>query len=328
MNQTIYICFPFFNRFGYCKRLFYFVFGAILNLGPLFGQVNSELNSNKIVKHQISLRHDNDFLVFTDRYYSSGIFLSYGKRLEEGIFNSGHEQLIFLLNQEIYTPSNASTTNIVEMDRPYAGFLGFTVGWSFAKNSNDLEVNFMSGIAGKNSGAGSFHRWYHNALEIPKPPSWAYEIDNSFHFNLYCRFSHEWRLAPGDFGVFLAIQPQFAVGTKDIYAQPELITYFGKRNTMDKSSAYHKIGSKDRELFFALRTGYRFVGHNAMLEGNLFGDNSSFVVNPKTVMFSAGFDFQYSNGHDDYWLGYRFNSEETKETNSHKYIILSYARSF
>jgi hypothetical protein len=103
------------------------------------------------------------------------LFLSYGKRLEPGIFNSGHEQLIFSLTQEIYTPSNTKTKNIVEMDRPYAGFLGLNVGWSHSKSNNNWEANLLVGIAGKASVARDFHRWYHNALEVPSPLTWLYE---------------------------------------------------------------------------------------------------------------------------------------------------------
>ena len=307
---------------------FFLKIGIILNSSLLFGQVTSELNTNKSVKHQISFRHDNDFLTFTDRYYSSGLFLEFGKRLDHGFFKSGQEQLVFSLSQEIYTPSNTKTRNIVEMDRPYAGFFGLTFGWSFAKHNTGWDANVLVGIAGKSSGAGDFHRWYHKALEVPNPPTWAYEIANSFHLNIYAKFIHEWQLVNGDFGVHLGLQSKFAFGTKDIYAQPELITYFGKRNTMSYSSAYKKIGSIDRELFFVLRAGYRFVVYNAMLEGNIFGDNSTFVVNPKNTVFCAGFDLQHHNYHNDYWLGYRFNSKETAKTKMHKYIILSYARSF
>lgn len=305
-----------------------FYFGFFLNTVFLFGQGSFENDSNKTLKHQISFRHDNDFLTFTDRYYSSGMFLSYVKRLEQGVFNSGLEQIVFSISQEIYTPSNTKTRNIVEMDRPYAGFIGLTVGWSYTKNNNNLENNILLGIAGKASGAGDFHRWYHNALEVPQPPAWAYEIDNSLHFNLYSSYIHEWQLAYGNFGVFLAVHPKFAIGTKDIYAQPELITFFGKRNFMGTSSAYNKIGSKDRELFFDLRIGYRLVAHNAMLEGNLLGDHSPFLVSPKTGLFYVGFDLQHRKGQNEYWFGYRFNSSETSTTKSHKYIILSYARSF
>lgn len=300
----------------------------LFNTTCFFGQGKNEENSNKIIKHQIAFRHDNDFLTFTDRYYSSGLFFSYTKWLEHGVFSSGHEQLSFLVQQEIYTPANTKTTNIVELDRPYVGFLGINIGWSYAKIKNGLETNFLIGIAGKASGAGDFHRWYHNALEVPSPLTWAYEIDNSFHFNLYGHYTHEWQLANGNFGVYMAVQPMLAVGTKDIYAQPELIGSFGKRNAISSSSAYNKIGDKNRELFFMLRTGYRFIAHNAMLEGNLLGDHSIFLVDPSNTIFYFGFDLKHRDGQNVYWFGYRFNSAESAETKSHKYIILSYARNF
>lgn len=316
--------------FHFKPRKYLFTIGFILILysHSLNGQESAGSNPDSSIKHQISFRHDNDFLVFTDRYYSSGLIISYGKTLDQGIFRSGHEQIMFKINQEIFTPSNTKTTNIVEMDRPYAGFLGFTVGWSYTKNNHDIETNVMIGLAGKSSGAGNFHRWYHKALEVPQPPTWVYEIANSFHLNIYNRYAHEWQLVNSDFAVFLAVQPEFALGTKDIYAQPELITYFGKRNSMRYSSAYNKIGAKDRELFFALRTSYRWVAHNAMLEGNLFGDNSPFLIDPNAGFFNFGFDLQHRKGQNEYWFGYRLNSAETSKSNSHKYIILSCSRNF
>ncbi|MGM5468899.1 lipid A deacylase LpxR family protein [Flavobacteriaceae bacterium LMO-SS05] len=301
------------------------IFGSIY--GQALGQ-ESKSEPEHEIRHQISFRHDNDFLTFTDRYYSSGLFLKYSRLLKRGLFSSGQEQVSLELAQEIYTPSRTNTSNMAEMDRPYAGFLGLTAGWTYTKNDTGLETNLLIGITGKTSGSGGFQRWYHQVINIPKSPTWAYEIDSSFHFNLYGQYSHEWQLATGDFSVYFAVQPKFALGTKDIYAYPELISYFGKRNTMSSSSAYNNLGSKDRELFFALRAGYRFIAHNAMLEGNLFGDHSPFLVKSKAKVFYAGFDLQHRNGQNEYWFGYRFNSAETATTQSHKYIILSYARNF
>ncbi len=328
VNTFFHICFNVFTRYKHSKYILHLGLGFFLISSFLYAQITSPQNSNKTIEHQISIRHDNDFLTFTDRYYSSGLFLKYSRLLKQGLFSSGQEQMSLALAQEIYTPSRTNTTNIVEMDRPYAGFLGLSVGWSYTKNVIGLETNLLVGIAGKASGSGDFHRWYHNALDVPSPPTWVYEIDNSFHVNLYGHYSHEWQLATGDFSVYFAVQPKFAVGTKDIYAYPELITYFGKRNTMSSSSAYNNFSSTDSELFFALRAGYKFIVHNAMLEGHLFGDHSPFLVKAKSNVFYAGFDLQHRDGQNEYWFGYQFNSAETNETQTHNYISLSYARNF
>lgn len=302
----------------------YHIIFALLNLFFLVPTLAQE----KEVKHSIGLKHDNDFLTFTDKYYSSGLFLSYRRVLDQGIFNSGKEQFSLNLAQQIYTPSKPSTTNSAELDRPFAGYIAINASWSYVNTRNYLETNFNLGLVGKASGAGSFHKWYHNAIGIPQPPSWVYELTNKIHANIYGSYIHEWQLSSKDFSVYLAVHPKFAAGTKDIYAQPEVIAHFGRRQAMTTSMAYNRIGSTEKEVFFSIRAGYRFVAHNALLEGHLLGDNSFYLVQPEKRFFYGGVDMKHRLGKNDYWIGYRFNTAETKETKAHKYVLLSYARSF
>ncbi|RIA10867.1 uncharacterized protein DUF2219 [Flavobacteriaceae bacterium MAR_2010_72] len=308
---------------------FWFWFLTFCIIYPLNAQDHNLFSTNKDeIRHQISFRHDNDFLTFTDYYYSSGLFLSYDKVLSNGLFNSGHEQLGFALTQEIYTPSRLTTTNLVEMDRPYAGFMALSLGWSLATNTHFFEAQLSLGLAGKASGAGAFHRWYHNALDVPGLPTWAHELENKVHSNLYFKYAYELQLAPNNFSVHLALNPEVAVGTKSIYAQPELLMHFGKRNAMNYSMAYNRIKSIEDELFFTLRAGYRFVNHNAMLEGHLLGDSSVFLVEPDNGYLFGGFDLKHRSRQNAYWFGLYFNQAETKDTKGHSYIMLSYARRF
>lgn len=295
---------------------------------PIYAQDQRDNAIKEEVKHQIGLRHDNDFLAFSDIYYTSGLFLSYNRSLISGVFKSGKEQISIALVQQIYTPSKLNTSNLAEMDRPYAGYIELNLGWSYVKENYSLATDFTLGLTGKASGAGAFHRWYHNALSVPKPPTWAYELNNKMHANLYTSYTREWQLSPNNFSVYLAVKSELAIGTKDIYAQPELIAHFGRRQAMTSSMAYNKIGSTEKEVFFSIRAGYRFLSHNALLEGHLFGDNSIFLVNPNNKYFYGGFDIKHRDRKNDFWFGYRFNSAETKQTKWHKYIILSYARSF
>ncbi len=294
----------------------------------MFGQGNLNKTIDASNQHQISFRHDNDFLVFSDRYYSSGLFLSYSMLLKNGLFKSGKEQVTFTLLQQIYTPSKLNTSNRVEMDRPYAGYLAINTEWSYVKDNYAFESILTFGLVGEGSGAGSFHRWYHNALEVPSPPTWAYELANKLHANFYTSYIYEWQLAPNNFSVYLAVKPTLALGTKDLYAQPEVMAHFGRRQPMNSSMAYNRIGSLEKEVFFTMRAGYRIIAHNALLEGHLFGDNSVFLATPKKGFFYGGFDIKHRFKNNDYWLGYRFNSAETEQTKAHKYVILSYARNF
>ncbi|MGY8914753.1 MAG: lipid A-modifier LpxR family protein, partial [Flavobacteriales bacterium] len=185
--------------------------------------------TGKEIKHQFELRHDNDFLTFTDRYYSSGLFLTYRMLLQKGIISYGKEQLKFSLRQEIFTPSNIKSRNFEDLDRPYAGFLGVESGWSHSRNSSLLEANLLFGVAGPASGTSGFQKWYHHTFVVSDPPVWGNQMENSVHVNIYGSYLKEWRFAPNPFSVHMAVKPQIAFGTRDIYAHPEFIASFGRR---------------------------------------------------------------------------------------------------
>ena len=280
------------------------------------------------VKHQLGIRHDNDFFVLTDRYYTFGLFLTYKNRLKKGVFGGEYEQLSFRFGLEAFTPDNTSTELIEEMDRPYAGYLGLNSGWSLTNPDNFFNLQLELGIAGESSGAGAFQRWYHDAVVISDPQSWENELSDSFHVNLYAGYAREWQLAPNPFGVRFAVQPEVAFGSRDQYIQPEVVAYFGRRSDMNSSIAYDQIGSTEREIFFAFRFAYRWVGYNGLLEGNAFGDDSIYLVEPFDSFYRVGFDFKHRFKQNDYIVCYRFHSDETSMTQTHHYLILSYARSF
>lgn len=282
---------------------------------------------DRSIKQQLEVLHDNDFLLLTDRYYSSGIHISYRRILSKPIFKGGDEQLDFTLSQEAHTPAATTSENIADFDRPYAGFSGLKSGWSTSTDQSILKVNVVLGMAGPASGAGNFQRWYHNAVVISDAPIWVSEIENNFHSNLDLYYSREWQLSPNPFSVRLALQPSAAVGTKDIYVEPKLAIYFGRRNSVNNSIAYSRIGSV-REIYFAIHTAYRYVGHNGLLEGHLFGDDSVLLVPSKSSVYRFGFDFYHRSGQNDYKVGYQYISPETTRAGKHQYLSLSYARSF
>lgn len=308
---------------GHFFLLLYFV--GVSNI--LVGQ-STNRKQDTLIKHQLRLHHDNDFFTLTDRYYSSGLFLSYTHLLKNGLLDGDNEQLTFSIGQEVYTPSDIETTEISEQDRPYVGFLALQGSWSYVKKKHGIDASLLLGVAGNASGAGGFQRWYHQVFVISDPPVWVGEMENSLHANVYTSYRHEWQLTPNPFSITLVAQPSLAFGTRDIYAHTDLIAYFGRKNPLHSSMAYNRIGSAQREIFFSLRAGYRYVGLNALLEGNILGDTSVLLVPANKEILYAGFDVQHRFGKNEYWFGYRIQSAEASTTESHKYVILSYARNF
>lgn len=290
--------------------------------------ISQGLADNSGPSHQIEFRHDNDFLFLTDRYYSSGLFITYRTLLNKGFLKKGEEQLSFSLSQQVYTPSQTQATNPEVFDIPYAGFSGLTASWSVAKENELISASVLLGVAGPNSGAGGFQRWFHNALSISGSPLWVEEIANSFHINLYFNYVKEWQITPAPFGVRFALKPNIALGSRDIYAEPEAIFYLGRRSKVQNTIAYDRLGSLEREIYFALRFSYRQVFHNGLIEGNLFGNNSIRTKDPENSIYKLGLDFYHRSKKNDYKLGLRYNSRQTAPARSHRYLMLAYGLQF
>lgn len=316
---------------GSILSLFFYALIGFLLLGYPTKGISQDSTKETLegpLEHQISFRHDNDLLMGTDRYYTAGLFITYKKRLHEGFFKSGSEQLSFALGQEMITPFEIETNDFEEMDRPYAGFLGINTGWSHAEKANWVKVSALFGVTGKISGAGSLQKWYHRTIISSDEPTWTGQIANSFHANLYFEYTYEWQVAPNPFSVYFGVHPQLAFGTRDVFVHPELVVHFGKRNPIGTSMAYKRIGGNGGELFFTIKAGYRFVGYNALLEGNALGDGSVFLVEPRNNIFHGGFDVQFRKGRNEYFAGYRIIAAETDKTRRHQYMVFSYARNF
>ena len=280
----------------------------------------------RIVKNQIELRHDNDFLQFTDRYYTAGNFIAYRRLLK----NKKHKrQNSFFLGQEIYTPSDLEETDISKFDRPYASYLGFNFQHTVTGDDWIFDFLYSFGITGEISGGELIQNSFHStAATDSRTASWTGQINNNFTNNCYFNYIKEWKLIPNPFSVYFAISPSAAIGTKDVYLQNDFVFYFGKRNSITQTVAYNQLGVLNNELFFGIRAGYRYVAHDTMLQGNLIGDSSDFLVEPNNHLLLINTELYFRRGRTDIKIFYNIKSSETKNTDYHLTMTLSIARNF
>jgi hypothetical protein len=280
-------------------------------------------------QNQIELRHDNDFFNSTDRYYSSGIFITYrtvANVENDTVFN---RQNTFYIGQEIYTPTDIDETDYTKFDRPYAGFLGLYAQHTIATYNWLFDFNFSVGVTGDISGAQRLQNSFHKHATVgSRIPTWNAQIKNGLTVNFYFNYIREWELSSNPFKVYLALSPTTAFGTKDIYLQNDLVFYFGRRNPLHRSIAYSQIGKLKNEFFAAFRTGYRYVFHDALLEGNLIKDSSLLLMEPYHNLFIYSVEIYFRRGRNDFKLFYNVTSAETKTTEFHTFATLSVARNF
>ena len=240
-----------------------------------------------------------------------------------------NRQNAFYIAQEIYTPIDLEETNYKYFDRPYAGFLGLYYQHTVASKNWLFDFKSSIGVTGPWSGAEGLQNLFHETATVDsRIATWQEQIKNGITLNFYFNYVKEWELLPNPFSVYLALSPEVAFGSKDIYLQQDVVFYFGKRNPMHRSTAYNQIGKLKNEFFFATRFGYRHVIHDTMLEGNLINDSSVYTVEPLPNVFFYKVEFHYRVKRNDFKLYYNYESNRTKITQSHYYVTLSLARNF
>lgn len=301
---------------------------ALCVYSSIQGQEKELPTSQKKFNHQILLRHDNDFLFGEDRYYTTGNFITFTTLAGKSQDSTAKKQHIFSLFQEIYTPSDLLETNYLRYDRPYASILGLQYQHSVAFKSVYYQVGFSAGITGENSGGNWLQNAFHSGISGSRASQWIAQITDGLTLNTYGVFTKEWLMSESPLGIYLALSPQVAFGTKDLFVQNDFVLYFGKKQPAFNSIAYNQIGSLKKEFFVAVRVGYRHVFHDTMLQGNLLGDSSVFTVNPTPNIFIYNIENYFRYKRYDIKLFLNFISKRTKKAQEHLYFIFSLAKQF
>jgi len=300
----------------------------LMSISPLlFGQDLDKEDDIPFYRHQVELHHDNDFLLFTDWYYTTGSFITYKTRLDDASKPENFRQWEIGLTQYYFTPSAIKETLIALFDRPYAGYLGIYNKLGFWNNQRLLNFTLDIGVSGPISGAEGFQRWFHSSGESANP-KWVGQIDNGVHANLYFAYTREWKWLPNPFSVYAAWKPAVAVGTKDMYLEQGAMFTFGKRAGIAKSMAHGRIGQVVPEFFFSVFFTYRYVLYDALLEGHILGDNSIYTVDPVDHLFFYGLEGNYRKKRMEYRIGYSFGSPRAPQTTLHTWVKLSISRNF
>lgn len=297
---------------------------GLFQTAKVFAQSNKPANSHL---QQVMIRHDNDFLLGTDRYYSAGLFFTYHKQLKKGIFFEDHEQFFVEVAQQAFTPTDIESIIVEDLDRAYASFLSVRGGWSLVNRKTVYATNLEVGFTGPLSGAGQLQRWFHRTLVNYTIPNWFSEIGTKVHANLEASVVQEVVVSKQNFGIVLAVQPIIVLGTKDRFLQQNFIAYFGKRGATNETSAHNQLSLKN-ELYFTLNVGFRYVAHNDLLTGVLTENSPALERTIENWVAHFNFALNYRSNKNLFLIGYKSNTPENLRSSSHRYLTVSYGRSF
>lgn len=316
---------------------------AVIALLSLFPRTPSWGAGKDTSGGTLGIYFENDLFVGTDRYYTSGVKLSwsspdlqkfsdspYGNPLVP-VFNlipwindaDFQRNIVFSLGQNIYTPDNTEAFELVENDRPYAGWLyvGIGVVWKNAEVRNSLVLDI--GVVGSWSYAQETQRLIHDLRGFDYPKGWDNQLHNELGFTLAYERMWRWPKHERRSGLDWEILPHLgaAVGNVRTFANAGAEVRLGLNLPDDFGTA--PIGPTattstpvdgwqgaersrfDLGLYVFARVDGSIVARNIFLDGNTFGDSPSIGHNIFVADLSVGVAMNIKNTKIAYALVYR-----------------------
>lgn len=198
----------------------------------------------------VSFYLENDVFASQDRHYTSGLRLTWISRdlrdyqdnypigkwsypliKKLPIINEpGFQRAIYVsLGQNIYTPDDIYEEDLIEDDRPFAGYTYLAIGFQSKDSRRMNTLEFDLGIVGPLSRAEEGQKLSHQWLGADEPQGWENQIDNELAFNLiYLRKTKLWQSKLDRFIGFDVIPHMgFALGNVDIYGTAGAQVRFG-----------------------------------------------------------------------------------------------------
>jgi lipid A 3-O-deacylase len=152
----------------------------------------------------LNLYYENDLFANTDQQYTNGTKISWvspdvtqyvntdfpvlTKWVDRNIHFVSDEyndkNLAFSIGQNMYTPEDIATTELVENDRPYAAWLYLSAGFH-AKNDRIQDTfEIQLGMVGPAALGKQIQDFVHDVRDIPKANGWENQINNELGLNL------------------------------------------------------------------------------------------------------------------------------------------------
>ncbi|MGQ9424609.1 lipid A deacylase LpxR family protein [Gilvimarinus sp. F26214L] len=239
-----------------------------------------------------NLVFENDAFANTDRHYTSGILFDYvgarndassrtsrwARRLPQ-VEQGDDIYLGFHLGHQIFTPDNTRTTELMEDERPYAGYLygGFSLTAANPREMNTWKVSV--GVVGPKARAEEFQTSIHNRLGVNVARGWDHQLadETVLQFDYHKSWRQVWTYSRNNFGFDLMPYSGFALGNAFVHADLGFSLRFGRglgtdfgpprmQPSLPGSNFFRTHNGGGWYLFAGL--GGRYVGRNIFLDGN------------------------------------------------------------
>ena len=327
---------------------------------PALAQSSSENHPPQSIKPEdnsfLTLTLDNDLFASAiapdkDANYSSGMRLTYFddkadppkliKALGDAVpFFNGNKttNVYYSIGQSLYTPVVFATVIPDPTDRPYAGFLYGSVGYSALSDDriDDIEVTF--GVVGPAALGEQVQKFAHDLVGHVEPRGWDSQLKDEPA--LILSYQRIWPEAlSADLGqYYLRVTPYAGVKLGNVH------TYTNKGVTFQLVPERHKkqapparirpaiLGADysnmpEDEFSWSIFAGteFRVVARDIFLDGNTFRDSPSVDKKQSVLDANIGFTITYGRAQMSYTLNWR-SEEFVNQPHSSVFgsVVLSY----
>ncbi len=290
-----------------------------------------------------TLYWENDLFADTDRDYTNGFKFTwstpYLTNLEESrlpgwsypILNrlpfvndpTSSRAISISLGQNIFTPENTDTKELIVDQRPYAGYLYLAFGFHSQKGKRKDTWEIALGVVGSNSLAEKTQNIVHDATGSDRAEGWDNQLENEPTIEIICET--KWRLLHSELGRGFRYDfiPHLGggMGNVAIYANTGAELRFGWNLPENFGSCPIRPGCETRAAYgipedsnlrrsqigahlFTAVNGMAVL-HNIFLDGNTFRDSHSVDTKNFVVDLMAGFVISYERYKFSYSYVYR-----------------------
>lgn len=296
----------------------------------------------------LTLYWENDFFAGTDRDYTNGIKLSWSTPFGDLEKTSlplwsfpvfahlpfvnkpgGRRAVSLAFGQDMYTPVDASRSDLIEDDRPYAGYSYIAAGFHTRRAQHKDSWELRLGVVGPASLAEATQNLIHDAIGDKRAKGWDHQLENEVTFDLICE--RQWRQLSTNLGGKLNFDliPHVGgwLGTTKTHANAGAEIRFGRtlpndfgscpiRGGCETNSAFYDNGpSSKARIHFFLSGEAKLVLRDIFLDGNTYV--RSHRVDKKTLVgeLMAGIVWRKKRFKVSYAYIYRTREFQTQRDN-------------
>lgn len=251
---------------------------------------------------------ENDHLVHTDRWYTSGLDLSLLFRLRQppSILQRDNTitYLAFAISHEMYTPREFNNPELQTDDRPYAGWLYGSFALHQSNASTLQTVELQIGIVGPSAKAEQLQRFVHDHILGDPVDGWQHQLADEPGLNL-AYHHHQRYLMPGGGREALFIPRIGAVlGNVRTELDAGMLYRTGVNLPADYGQNFMFTPGLDSAIpaydggtaeyrpaysyYLQLQADLRLVGRDLFLEGNTYKESHSVEPYPLVGKIGAG----------------------------------------